>query len=380
MGIIETVGSTFAMFVAVSLLRLDTLSKSAIIGGPAFGLLIGFFTVAMVRRLGLSVNISAGLGWLIAAIGYASVALYPQNGVVFVTGVVVALLAHALATPLQAQIYKQHYPDKVRGRLFSTAGVVRAAVAATFGYFAGIWLLREGVNYGPLFWVFSGCSLLKAGFTLGMRPVYLRKTQKLSLFQAFEHLKTDKVFRKLISTWMLLGFGNLLSMALFVEFITNPDYGFEFGAKEVSLITATIPMLIFIVSAFVWGAIYDKMNFYQLRVLVNVFFFLGILVYFFSSSFTMLCVGISLHGIGKSGGNVLWNLWTVRLCPDPSHVAEYMSVHTFFTGIRGIISAFVAFPIAAAFGGATIAVIGASCIAISSLMLLPELRASFAKD
>lgn len=310
MGIIETVGSTFAMFVAVGLLRLDTLSKSAIIGGPAIGLLIGFFTLAMVRRSGMSVNIAAGIGWVIAAVGYALVALNPQNGIIFVIGIVVALLSHALATPLQAQIYKQHYPDKVRGRLFSTVGMVKAAVSAAFGYLAGVWLLRQGIHYGPLFWVFSGCSIMKAGFTLGMRPVYLRKTTKLSFFQAFEHLKTDKVFRKLISSWMLLGFGNLLSMALFVEFITNPDYGFGYGAEKVSMVTTTLPMLIFIVSVFVWGAIYDKMNFYQLRVIVNVFFFLGILVYFNTPTYTGLCIGMALHGIGKSGGTVLWRVWS----------------------------------------------------------------------
>ena len=378
MGVIETVGSTFAMFVAVGLLRLDTLSKSAIIGGPALGLLIGFFTVAMVRRSGISVNKAAGVGWVIAAAGYALVALYPQNGLLFVVGVVVALLSHALATPLQSQIYKQHYPDKVRGRLFSTVGMVKAAVSAAFGYFAGIWLLSQGLHYAPLFWVFSVCSLLKAGFTLGMRPVFLRKTQKLSFFQAFEYLKTDRPFRKLISSWMLLGFGNLLSMALFVEFITNPDYGFGYGAKNVSLITTTIPMLIFIVSVFVWGAIYDKMNFYQLRVIVNVFFFLGILVYFHSPSFLGLCIGMSLHGIGKSGGTVLWSLWTTHFAPADK-VSEYMSVHTFFTGVRGLISAFLAFPIAANFGGSTIAIVGASCILVSSLMLIPELKGSFKK-
>jgi len=364
--------------VAVGLLQLNTLSKSAIIGGPALGLLLGFFIVALVRRSGISVNIAAGLGWGIAAIGYALVALFPQNGVIFVTGVVIALLSHALASPLQSQIYKQHYPDKVRGRLFSTVGMLKAAVSATFGYFAGIWLFTQGIHYAPLFWVFSICSLLKAGFTMGMRPVHLRKTQKLSPFQALEHLKNDKVFRKLISSWMLLGFGNLLCMALFVEFITNPVYGFGYGAEKVSLITTTIPMLIFIVSIFVWGAIYDKMDFYQLRIIVNVFFFLGVLVYFFAPSFTGLCIGMSLHGIGKSGGTVLWSLWTTRFAPA-ERVSEYMSVHTLFTGVRGVISAYLAFVIAQAFDPSTVSVVGAICILISSLMLLPELRASFVK-
>jgi len=328
MGVVETVGSTFAMFVAVALLELDTLSKSAIIGGPAVGLLLGFFTVALVRRVGWSVNVAAALGWGISAVGYGVVALYPQDGTLFVAGVVVALLSHTLASPLQSQIYKHHYPDKIRGRLFSIVGMLRSTGSAVFGYFAGVWLLGRGVDYAPLFWVFAGCSVLKAVFTMGMRPVFLRRTRKLSLFQAFEHLRDDRRFRKLISSWMLLGFGNLLCIALFVEYITNPVYGFGFGAQKVSLLTTTLPMSVFIVSVFAWGIIYDKMEFYRLRVTVNVFFFLGILVYFLSPTFVGLCVGMTLHGIGKAGGNVLWSLWTTKFAPADK-VSEYMSVHIF---------------------------------------------------
>lgn len=378
MGVTETVGSTFAMFVAAGLLQLGTLSKSAIIAGPAIGLLLSFFTVAMVRRTGVSVNISAALGWLISAFGFAMIGLYPTVGWVFVGGIVAAALGHTLASPLQAQIYRQHYPDKMRGKLFSIVGMVRAAVAAGFGYLAGIWLAQRGTDYAALFWVFSGCSLLKGSLTMCMRPVHLRKTTKLSFLQAFEHLRTDARFRKLISSWMLLGFGNLLCMALFVEYITNPEYGFGYGANKVSLLTTTIPMLAFIVSVVGWGMIYDKMEFYRLRITVNIFFFCGILVYYLSPNFLGLCIGMSLHGMGKAGGNVLWSLWTTKFAPADK-VGEYMSVHTFFTGIRGLISAFCAFAIAQTLGPAVLGIAGASFILLSSLMLLPELRENWGK-
>lgn len=378
MGIIETVGSTFAMFVAVAILQIHSLSKSTIIGGPSAGLLLGFFMVALVRRSGISVNLAAAMAWILAAGGYAVVALFPQNEELFVYGVFLALLAHALTSPLQSQIYKRHYPGRIRGRLFSIVGMLRSTAAAAFGYFAGLWLLRQGADYAPLFWLFSLCSLLSAGFTLGMRPVYLRKTQKLSIFQSFEYLRDDKRFRKLILSWMVLGLGNLLCIALFVEFITNPTYGFGYGAEKVSLITATLPMTVVIVSVFIWGIVYDKMEFYRLRVIVNVFFLLGILVYFFSPNFTGLCIGMALHGIGKAGGNVLWSLWTTRFAPAEK-VSEYMSIHTLFTGVRGGVSAYAAFAIAQSFGPTTVAVIGAACIMLSSLMLIPELKENWGK-
>lgn len=378
MGISETVGSTFAMFVAVGLLHVGNFSKSLIIGGPALGMILSMFSVAIVRRLGLSANVAAAFGWIGSAIGYAIIALYPQGETLFVACIVMATLSHCVVLPLQAQIYREHYPDQTRGRLFSIVGMLRSAASAIFGFFAGVWLLGQGENYAPLFWVFSAANLGKAAFTLGMRKVYLRKSKKLSLLNAFAHLRDDKVFRKLISSWMILGFGNLLCIALFVEYITNPEYGFGYGAEKVSLITTTIPMLIFICSIVVWGVVYDKMEFYRLRVFTNIFFFLGLLVYFLVPDFWGLVIGISLHGIGKAGGNVLWSLWTNHVT-SKDKVAEYQSVHVFFTGVRGMLAAFLAFPLALTLGADAVAIIGAVCIFIASAMLLPEVKANWSK-
>ncbi len=378
MGVTETVSSTFAMFIAVAMLDLGSLAKSLIIAGPACGLILSLFSVAIVRRIGWSANVSAALGWMVASMGYGLVAMTEGNAHAFVVGAVTGLTTHTLAAPLQAQIYREHYADSIRGRLFSLMGTSRAIVAAVFAFYAGRWLFEHDDSYAGLFWVFSGASLMKAFFTLCMERVYLRKSMKLSILGSFGHLKADPVFRKLISSWMVLGFGNLLCMALFVEYITNPIYNFGFGAEKVSLITTTIPMLVFIVSIVAWGAIYDKVEFYRLRVIINVFFFAGLLVYYSVPSFWGLCFGMVLHGIGKSGGVVLWSLWTTKFAPADK-VSEYMSVHTFFTGVRGIVSAFLAFELAQWVGPTIVAIIGASCIFIASLMLLPELKANWKK-
>ncbi len=378
MGVTETVVSTFGLMIAIRYLHVDTLSKSYFVAAPAFGLLLSLFSVAGVRRLGWSVNVSAGLAWLVSAFGFGVAAL--GHGVVecYIIGVVVALMAHSISAPLLSQIYRKHYPGEIRGRLFSVVGMVRAAAAAGFAYMAGLWLVEGWVGYDVLLWVFAGCSLLKVFFTLMMKPVYLRRSQKLVLLDAFGHLKTDHVFRKLITTWMLLGLGNLLCMALFVEYITNDYYGFAFDEAKISMVTTTVPMLAFIVSVVIWGAIYDKMEFYRLRVLVNLFFFAGVLVFFFAPSYLWLCVGMALHGMGKAGGNILWSLWTTKFAPADK-VGEYMSVHTCFTGLRGIVSAFVAFPLILWVGPHAMGVIGAGLILVSSLWLMPEVRKNWGR-
>ncbi|MGJ8654855.1 MAG: MFS transporter [Akkermansiaceae bacterium] len=378
MGVTETVGSTFGLLIAIRYLDVATLSKSYFMAGPALGMLLSLFSVAMVRRLGWSVNVSAALTWVISSVGFGVAAMGHENVVCYIIGVVVALLAHSISSPLLPQIYRRHYPGEIRGKLFSFVGMVRAGTAAGFAFFAGMWLAEGRIGYEVLLWVFSGCSLLKAFFTMMIQPVYLRRSHKLNVLDAFGHLKTDLVFRKLISTWMLLGIGNLLCMALFVEYVTNDYYGFGFNEGEISMVTTTVPMLAFIVSVVGWGMVYDKMEFYRLRILVNLFFIAGVLMFFFAPSYVWLCVGMAFHGMGKAGGNVLWSLWTTKFAPADK-VGEYMSVHTFMTGFRGIISAFVAFPLILIVGPHVIGMIGAGLMVISSLWLLPEVRRNWGK-
>jgi hypothetical protein len=54
-------------------------------------------------------------------------------------------------------------------------------------------------------------------------------------------------------------------------------------------------------------------------------------------------------------------------------VADYMSVHTFFTGIRGVVAPMAAFQLCERFSLPTLGFASAALIVIPSLMLLPEI-------
>ena len=51
---------------------------------------------------------------------------------------------------------------------------------------------------------------------------------------------------------------------------------------------------------------------------------------------------MALTGLSLAGGNVAWALFVTKLAPEHA-VAEYMSVHTFLTGIRGVAAPFIAY-------------------------------------
>ncbi len=376
-GLIETAGSTFAMYVAIRVFGAPVWMKMMIASAASVGLLLSLLTVQVVRRFGITVNRAAAGIWCVAAVGFGMAGMAGESMWVYMAGVCLAAMMMTLGAPLISQIYRKHYSNRVRGRLFSLGGLVRSATGAAAGVGVGMWLAaREshGDDFGVLFWVYSGCCLLMAACVLGMAPVRLRKTGRLRLFDAFSHVAEDRAFRKLLASWMLLGMGNLLSFALFVEYITNPVYGFELDAGKAGLITSTIPMLVFIVCVVPWGMVFDRMPFYRVRVMVNVFFLIGILVYYLGGTYLSLCIGMALHGIGRSGGNILWSLWVTRFATE-DRVGEYMSVHSCLTGVRGTLAPVIAFSVAGVAGPGVVAMAGAALILISSLILLPELMA-----
>lgn len=372
-GLIETAGSTFAMYVAVTVFDAPVWMKMAIAAAASVGLLLSLFTVQMVRRSGITVNAALAGVWCLAAAGFSVAALAAHSQEVYVSGVCLAAITMTLGAPLVAQIYRKHYANKVRGKLFAIAGVVRAATGASAGVLLGYWLAENQNAFHGLFWCYAAAAIAMAICVLSMAHVRLRKSVKLELFDAFQHVSKDKAFRKLLGCWFLLGMGNLLSFALFVEFISNPDYGFTLNPSKAAFVTSTIPMLVFIVFIVPWGMVFDRLPFYRVRIITNVFFLAGILIYFLGGNYLSLCLGMVFHGIGRSGGNVLWSLWVTKFAPE-ENVGEYMSVHTSLTGLRGTMAPVIAFLIAGSAGPGTVAIIGGGLILLSSAMLWPELR------
>jgi MFS family permease len=313
----------------------------------------------------------------VAAVGFAVAAAgWGMTG--YAAGMSLGLMFLALGAPLLAQVYRSNYPNEIRGRLFAAAGMLRAITGAVAGLLLAGALLRDPGNWPWLCRAYAVACLAMAALVLMMPGVTVPSTSRLRLFDAFRHVREDPPFRKLLQCWMLLGIGNLLAMAFFVEYVTNPRYGLGYDAGRVGLLTTTLPMIAFVVCIVAWGVLFDRVNFYLLRVAINLLFVAGIACYFFGGSFEMLAAGIVLHGMARAGGNVAWSLWVTKFaCAE--RVAEYMSVHTFLTGCRGALAPAISFGVAAWLGPKWMAGAGITLIILSSFLLAPEVRLARAK-
>jgi MFS family permease len=293
---------------------------------------------------------------------------------VFVLGSVIAMTASSSVIPLLTQIYQENYPETERGRLFSKTVMVRIAVAAGFGNVAGD-ALSGHIHKFPLLLLVFGTALAVAAFCIARCPGRpIPPDGGAHPLRALRFVKMDSLFRRTLICWMLMGFANLMMLPLRVEFLANPKYGWHVTVGKIAFLTAVVPNLARLVMSPVWGYLFDHVNFFSLRVTLNIGFATGILSFFLSHTLSGMVIGAIIFGISNAGGDVAWSLWVTKIAP-PERVADYMSGHTFLTGIRGLLAPLCAFylaahevPLGLLAGASTV------LIFIATLLLIPEMR------
>ena len=112
----------------------------------------------------------------------------------------------------------------------------------------------------------------------------------------------DRFFGYLLSSWMLLGLGNLIALPIRVEYLANPNYGIDASNKTIAvLMISHIPFAARMLSTHIWGRFFDRLHFVTTRNLLNLCFFISIGLFFFTTNLTLLGV-MAFQGIAMGGG------------------------------------------------------------------------------
>lgn len=377
-GIIEAAGGTFLLLIAVRWFEAGAVSKALVAGGGSFGLMLGPWLVARVETAGWPVAKAASRLAMFGAAGFIVMAIFPVLPV-FVIGSVLTMAMSSAAVPLMTQIYQENYPERQRGKLFSRTFMIRIATAALFSELAGRALTAHLDWFRGLLLIFA-LAFAFAAFCLSRLPSRaLAASGGTHPFRALRFVRDDALFRRTLVMWMIMGFANLMIGPLRVEYLANAKHGVTWNGlslttAQIALLVGVIPNLARLVMSPVWGWLFDRMNFFVLRILLNTGFALGMLSFFGGDHFAWLIIGAIIYGISNAGGDVAWSLWVTKFAP-PERVADYMSVHTFFTGFRGVIAPVVAFQLIAHYSVSAISWLGAIMIFVATLILIPEIKA-----
>lgn len=369
-GVLESADQTFIMLIAVQALTADNFAKGIISGGSRVGMLLAPVMVLLAERIGLPSGRIAAVLLVLAAIGYSLPALIPSL-MVYVPFVTIGAALATMLTPFTTQIYQSNYPANERGKLFSRTNVIKILSAIAFGEVAGRVLSHDLTLYRVVLGVVAIMALLSAACLWRVPSQPISKTGAVNPFHGFRFLRTDRTFLVLQISWMLLGLAWFMVMPLRVDYLSSPKYGIQLGPREVALFVSIIPDATRLLLSPVWGWVFDKLSFFSLRIITIFAFALSMASFFLGGDWVSLLFSAICIGFGSSGGDLAWNLWATKLAP-PEHVAEYMGVHIFLTGLRGVFVPFIAFQLAAGMPLHSIGLIGAGIMTLSGLLLIPE--------
>ena len=339
-GIVDTLFHTFAIIVLIQYFASGQMTKASLNSLSKIGLLCSFAIVPLLRLLQWRVTVMCGALNLSSALGIAAAAL-ASSETTFIVSMVLAAFAFMLQIPLLTHIHRSNYPGEKRGQLFGVSATVRGVSAALFAIWAGMYLDADISRYQPLMWLFVACGLISS-YTLFVTPSPPAPAGGVRLFSAFGWLKRDRVFRNLIIGWFILGVANLTNVALHVEWLANPETGLGYDAFTVSFIAVTVLGVTKLSTTFLWARWFDRTNFFLLRVVLNCMFAAAVLLIFSTRNIWIVGLGFAMQGFAFAGGNIAWSLWVTKVAKE-ENVAEYMSVHTFTTGVRALIAPFLGF-------------------------------------
>ncbi len=369
-GILETAQVTFLLLIATRWFDANPAQKGLLIGASSAGLLLTPLLVSWAAALGWNAERAAAGLFAVAAVGVSTAAMFPSLPV-YLGGASLGFLCVAATAPFIASIYSENYRAERRGDLFSRNIVVRILVGVVFAWLAGQLFDRNPAHFRWILGCYGLALAVNAWCVWRLPPVPLANTGGKNPLRAFRWVRHDRLFRLTLISWMLMGMGNLIMFPLRVEYLANERYGLHLTAPDIALFTAIIPNAARLLFTRVWGRLFDRMNFFTLRILLNTGFMLGILSFFTGGGTAGLWAGALLFGIANAGADLAWSLWVTKVAP-PERVTDYMAVHTFLTGVRGLVAPLLAFYCAARFGVGPTAIGSAVLILAASLLLVRE--------
>lgn len=371
-GVYETAIVTFLLLIAIRHFGASPGAKSLLLAGINVGLLFSPGVVYWAYRFRMTPPVATALLFAMSAVSLCFAGIVSTlTGFLCFCGI--ATLFTGSTVPLLTQIYQDNYPTSIRGKLFARGVSVRIITSIVFGYLAGEVLSGRIYLYRGLIFIYA-LALAFSAYCLSRIPASTRAASEgNSLFEGFRYLRSDRVFRLSTISWVLYGSASFLMVPLRVEFLADPRYGFNLPETQIALYVSVLPNIARLIMNPIWGPLFDNLNFFRLRILMIVLFFIGIFSFFSSSSHAALAIGAIIYGAAFGGSEIAWGLWVTKFAPHDK-VAEYMSVHVFFTGLRGTIVPAIGFYLSAYSGIGIVEWISAVLVFLAIVPLIIETK------
>jgi len=360
-------GGGVILLVAIEVFAAGPAVKAALAGASSLGLLLAPLVVTAVARRGLPANRALAL---LTALAGAALAVAGLGGGLwpFAFGALFGVPLLYASLPLVTAVWQSGVPVEARGRWFGIVSSAAAGGGIAAGAAMAAALGDDASGYRPV--------IVAVAVFLGGAAVAALRLPRQQLARGARNplhrlglLTQNRPFGYLSLSWMILGLGNLATIPLRTEWVAGSAGGVDYPARTIVLLTVVLPQLTSLLVSPAWGRVFDRFNFLKVRIGLNALFAASIALYF-TPWLAAQAAGSLLFGAAQGGGHIVWSLWVTKYAP-PDQTADYMAVHTFLTGTRGVAAPFLAYALVAGLPTQTVAWLGIGLITLASVMLIP---------
>ena len=336
LGISQSLLGPIAIVVTMQLLGGDKDLVGLIQSGSMAGLLLSLFYTYFARNLG-SAQAYAGpqlLAWLSVII-----CSLVDSASFFAALVFVSLLFLHISSPFLSTLYKTIYPAKGRGKIFGKVKRWQMLAVILSAFLVERLLeISPGSYWTIYFWL--GVLGLATGFkflSIDTQP-HDRKEPQSGFPRIIRIFRHDKNFFIFMVFQFILGIANLSGLTAFYVYANDSGY-LALSPATAALVTGLVTPVAMFFSIKLWSLFFDRTNIVIYRVSTSCVLGAAFLCLPFAGIYGAFIFAV-IWGVGRAGGQIAWSLGILDFAP-PEHTREYLSVHTFLTGVRGVIAPFI---------------------------------------
>jgi MFS transporter, DHA1 family, inner membrane transport protein len=310
----------------------DPLLLAALSAAPfaanSLGIFSGFWMPSELRRVRyVSLLLVAGralfLGGLLTTGPFALVAMG--------FGMYLTL---AVASPMQVDIWRGTYPQRLMGRVLGYLRVLQTGASAVAAPLGG--LLIERFGDGPMLGLGASLGIVGAVVYSRVRSQPVNPSLRFTPAASLHVLVEQPIYRRLVVAWVVWGFGSFMASPLYALVLVDR---FQASYADIGLLQLA-GALSGLLAYFALGHYLDRRGGFGVTPLGMLLAGLVPVAYLLAPGLPVLAIGYILLGVGNSAIDLGWQLALVARVSD-EHRLRYMAAHTSITGVRGFVAPFV---------------------------------------
>jgi MFS family permease len=242
----------------------------------------------------------------------------------------------AMISPLQVDIWRGTYPQRLRARVLGYLRVLQTLAGAVAAPLGG--LLIERFGHAPMLGLGASLGILGAAGFSQVRSQPVATSRPFTPAASLRLLAEHPTYRRLIMAWVVWGFGSFMATPLYALVLVDRFHASYADIGVLQLAGAVSGLLAYLIL----GQSLDRRGHFIKAATPAGCVLVAVvpLVYLLAPNLWFLGVGFVLLSVGNSAIDLGWQLALVGQVPD-EHRLRYQAAHTSFTGLRGVAAPFV---------------------------------------